>query len=124
MSVAAKKKPASSRTKEKRLVARINRVDKALIEKGAAIAGQSVANFVISRARSAAEELVQEGRVIRLNRQESRRLVEALLAPPKPPSKAFLKAMKEYRETVISDVNPDSAALLAKRASAGKAARR
>jgi uncharacterized protein (DUF1778 family) len=98
-------------------------VDKALIEKGAAIAGQSVANFVISRAKSAAEELVEEGRVIRVNHEDSRRVVEALLNP-KPPSKAFLKAMKGYRETVISDVNPNSAALLAKRAAAGKGVRR
>ena len=104
-------------------MARISRLDKALIEKGAAIAGQSVANFVISRAKSAAEELVEEGRVIRLTREDSRRVVEALLNP-KPPSKAFLKAMKEYRETVISDVNPNSAALLAKRAAGGKGVRR
>ena len=108
MPVATKKKPAPSRAKKKRLVARISQLDKALIEKGAAIAGESVANFVVSRARSAAEELVQEGKVIRLNREESRRLVAALLAPPKPPSAAMKKAMKEYRKSVISDVNPDS----------------
>ncbi len=123
MPVVTKKKPSRSRIKEERLVARVSRGDKALIEKGAAIAGQSVAHFVISRARSAAKELVQEPRVIRLNREDSRRVIEALLNP-KPPSKAFLKAMKEYRETVISDVNPNSAALLAKRAAAGKGARR
>ena len=88
-------------------MARISRVDKALIEKGAAIAGQSVANFVVSRARSAAEELVKEGRAIRLSREDSRRVIEALLNP-KPPTTAMKKAMKEYRESVISDVNPDS----------------
>ena len=108
MPVVAKKKSASPQPKGERLVARISRPDKVLIEKGAAIAGQSVANFVISLARSAAEELVTEGQVIRLNRVESRRLVEALLEPPKPPTATMKKAMKSYRKSVISDVNPDS----------------
>ncbi len=107
MPAAIKKKPSLSRTKEDRLVARISRMDKALIEKGAAIAGQSVAHFVVSRARSAAKELVQERRAIRLNREDSRRVIEALLNP-KPPTAAMKKAMKKYRESVISDVNPDS----------------
>jgi hypothetical protein len=45
---------------------------------------------------------------IRLNHQESRRLVRALTSPPKPPTEAFLRGLKLYRETVISDVNPES----------------
>jgi hypothetical protein len=45
---------------------------------------------------------------IRLNHQESRRLVRALTSLSKPPTEAFLRGLKLYRETVISDVNPDS----------------
>lgn len=115
---------SKAKVKDTRLFARVSTADKRLIEKAAALSGQSVGAFVLAQARSAATELIEEHSVIKLNREESRRLVEALLEPPKPPTKAFLKAMKEYRETVISDVNPNSAALLAKRASAEKAARR
>lgn len=118
--VARKAKPTG---KDTRFFARVSSGDKRLIEKAAAVTGQSVGAFVIAQAREAATRLVEERNVIRLNKEESRRLVRALLNP-KPPSKAFLKAMKEYRETVISDVNPNSAALLAKRAAAGKGVRR
>ena len=60
----------------------------------------------------------QKPPVIRLNAEESRRLIDALLAPPRPPTAAMKRAMKQYRETVISDVNPNSAALVAKLVSA------
>ena len=110
--------------KDDRLVARVSHEDKAVITKGAALAGQTVGGFLLEHARKAASMLIQERNVIRLNEAESRRLVEALLAPPRPPTEAMKRALKQYRETVISDVNPNSPALLAKRASAGKAAAR
>jgi uncharacterized protein (DUF1778 family) len=120
-SVAPQKTP--SKGKDTRFFARISTVDKALIEEAADIVGQSTATFVISKAREAATQLLNGQNVIRLNREESRRVVNTLLSPPKPPTQAFLKALKEYRETVISDVNPNSPALLAKRASAGNTGR-
>jgi hypothetical protein len=40
-----------------------------------------------------------------LNAAQSRRFVKALLAPPRPPTPAMKRAMKLYRETVISDVS-------------------
>lgn len=119
--VARKAKPTG---KDTRFFARVSSGDKRLLEKAAAVTGQSVGAFVIAQAREAATRVVEEGNVIRLNKEESRRLVKALLAPPKPPTKAFLKSLKEYRESVISDVNPNSAALLARWRSAEKAARR
>lgn len=96
------------RTKEDRLVARVSRSDKELIERGAEVAGISVANFVISHARKAAEALIQEDIVIRLTAEESRYLMDALLAPPSPPTVAAKKALTRYRQTVLSDVNPAS----------------
>ena len=110
--------------KDTRFFARVSSGDKRLIEKAAAVTGQSVGAFVIAQARKAATRLVDEHNVIRLNKEESRRLVKALLAPPRPPAKAFLKALKEYRNTVISDVNPNSANLLARWRSARKGAPR
>ena len=104
----ASKEKFPVRTKEDRLVARVSRADKDLIERAAEVAGISVANFVISHARKAAEALIQEEGVIRLTAQESRNLMDALLAPPAPPTAAAKKALARYRQTVLSDVNPAS----------------
>jgi uncharacterized protein (DUF1778 family) len=104
----ASKEKLPVRTKEDRLAARVSRADKDLIERGAEVAGISVANFVISHARKAAEALIREEGVIRLTAQESRILMDALLAPPSPPTAAAKKALARYRQTVLSDVNPAS----------------
>jgi uncharacterized protein (DUF1778 family) len=96
------------RAKEDRLVARVSRADKEVIERGAKVAGISVANFLISHARSAAELLIREDGVIRLTAEESRKLMDALLAPPTPPTTAAKKALARYRQSVLSDVNPAS----------------
>jgi uncharacterized protein (DUF1778 family) len=96
------------RAKEDRLVARVSRADKEVIERGAKVAGISVANFVISHARSAAEVLIREEGVIRLTAEESRKLMDALLAPPTSPTAAAKKALARYRQSVLSDVNPAS----------------
>jgi len=108
MATATAPRKAKQAGKDTRVFARISSRDKRLIEKAAAVAGQSVGAFVIAQARTAAAELLENHSVIRLNREDSRRLVEALLAPPKPPTAAMKKAMKAYRKSVISDVNPDS----------------
>ena len=115
--------PLASRSKAKdtRFFARISSSDKELIEQAAAISGQSVAAFVITQAREVALELVKREQVLSLNLAESRRLVDALLAPPKAPNQAFRDALADYRRTVISDVNPDSPIPTARRASRKKA---
>ena len=104
----AKFRTTATRGKDSRIFVRISSSDKVLIQKAATISSQSVASFVIAQAREAATLLVETSKVIRLNAEESRRLVEALMAPPKAPTPAFKKALKAYRETVISDVNPCS----------------
>lgn len=106
-STATSRKPKQT-GKDTRFFARVSSADKRLIEKAAALSGQSVGAFVVAQARNAASELIEEHVVIRLNREESRRLVKALLARPRPPTAAMKKAMREYRKSVISDVNPDS----------------
>lgn len=45
--------------------------------------------------------------IIRLSAVESRRLRKAMLSPPRKPSARMKRALKQYRETVISDVNPE-----------------
>jgi uncharacterized protein (DUF1778 family) len=91
--------------KRERLVARVSAEDKAIISQAAAIAGQSVGSFILSEARKAAVQTIETRQRIVLNAEQSRRLVEALLAPPRPPTKRMIAAMRAYRATVKSDLD-------------------
>ena len=91
--------------KRERLVARVSAEDKAIIRQAAAIAGQSVGSFMLAEARKAAVQTLEMRQRILLNAAQSRRLVDALLAPPRPPTERMKRALKLYRKTVISDVN-------------------
>lgn len=98
--------PVKTRTqKVERFVARVTRTDKRIFEKAAALEGHSMATFVIAHAREAAERVLTRHEVIRLNEAESSRFVEALLAPPRPPTPAMLESMRAYRATVKSDLD-------------------
>lgn len=83
-----------------RLVARVTSEDKALLERAAQIEGCSVAVFVISHVREAAEEVVRRHETISLNRAESLRFAKALIAPPRPPTRRAKEALALYRKTV------------------------
>ncbi|HWY74061.1 MAG TPA: DUF1778 domain-containing protein [Verrucomicrobiae bacterium] len=91
---------AIAKAKTERLVARVNLHDKNLLERAAEVQGLSVARFVVARALADAERILNERHFIRLNQAESRRFVEALLAPPRPPTKALKKAMVQYAKQV------------------------
>ncbi|MGZ8939874.1 MAG: type II toxin-antitoxin system TacA family antitoxin [Limisphaerales bacterium] len=91
--------------KRERLVARVSLEDKQIITRAAVMAGQSVGSFMLSEARKAALASLEARHRIILNAEQSRRFVEALLAPPRPPTERMKRALKLYRETVISDVN-------------------
>lgn len=83
-----------------RLVARVTSDDKALLERAAGLEGCSVTVFVVSHVRAAAQEAVRRHDNVKLNQTESRRFVEALLAPVKAPTKRMRKAMDLHRKTV------------------------
>jgi len=91
--------------KGERLVARISPDDKAVITRAAALTGQSVASFVLTQARKAALDTLESRERIVLNAAQSRRFVEALLAPPRPPSPALRAAARAYRALVKSDLD-------------------
>ena len=91
--------------KRERLVARVTAEDKAIISQAAAIAGQSVGSFILSEARKAAVQTLESRQRILLNAEQSRRLVEALLAPPRPPTPRMIAAMRAYKATVKSDLD-------------------
>lgn len=108
MAVVKSSSKSRLRTKEERLVARVHASDKAIIERGAEMAGLSVGRFLVIQARKAAESLLQEQETIRLTAVESRNLVDALLSGPTKPTKAQKAAVLRYRKLVESDVNSDS----------------
>lgn len=83
-----------------RLVARVTPEDKALLERAAGLEGCSVAVFVISHVRAAAEEVVQRHNVVRLNQTESQRFVKALIAPPRQPTKRMKTALALHQASV------------------------
>lgn len=83
-----------------RLVARITPEDKSLLTRAAALEGSSLASVVVSHIREAAQEVIRRHDSIQLNEAESRRFVEALLAPPAEPTERFVKALKLHQETV------------------------
>jgi uncharacterized protein (DUF1778 family) len=94
---AVKSKPRRSTRLETRLT-----VDqKAMIERAAAYQGRSVSDFVVQTLATAAELVVQEHEIIRLNAEQSRAFVEALLNPP-PPNAALRRAARKYLRTVES----------------------
>ncbi len=92
--------------KDTRFFARISTLDRHLIEEAAAVTGQSVTSFVVSQARKAASEVLEHRNIIQLNKEESRRLMGALLSPAQTPTARMRRALSRYRKTVISDVNP------------------
>jgi uncharacterized protein (DUF1778 family) len=89
--------------KSERFVARVTRGDKRILQQAASLEGRSMATFVIVHARTAAEEIIARRNVIRLNAEDSGRFVEALLAPPRPPTPRLKRALKLHRRTVISE---------------------
>jgi uncharacterized protein (DUF1778 family) len=90
--------------KRERLVARVTAEDRAMIAHAAALEGLSLGSFVLMGARRAAEHAIESRERVVLNARESRRFVEALLAPPRPPTERMKRSLKLYRATVTSDV--------------------
>jgi len=91
--------------KTQRFVARVTRADKQIFQQAAALEGRSMATFVITHAREAAEKVGARRKVIELSAQDSRRFVEALLAPPRAPTPRMIESIRLYRKTVNSDLD-------------------
>ena len=68
--------------KGRRFVARVTEADKQLFQKATAIEGRSMAKFIITHVREVALQVIHQNNRIQLDVEESRRFVEALLAPP------------------------------------------
>jgi uncharacterized protein (DUF1778 family) len=83
-----------------RFVARVTAADKELFQKAAAIEGRSMARFIITHVREVARQVINQSNQIRLDADESRRFVDALLTPPRAPGAALKKAMVRCRQQV------------------------
>ena len=86
--------------KRQRFVARVTAADKELFQKAAAIEGRSMAKFIIMHVREVARQVIHQSHQIQLEAGQSRRFVEALLAPPREPAAALKKAMIRHRRQV------------------------
>lgn len=91
---------APKERREERLVARVSESDKQLLVRAAALESMSVATFVITHARNVARRIVADSDEIKLDADQSRRLVDALLKPVATVPKRLQKAANEHRKRV------------------------
>lgn len=81
-----------------RLEARVDREQKALFERAAALQGCSLSTFLITSAREAAIKTIQEHEVIKLSGSDRDVFIKALLNPPKPTKKMREAALRYKKE--------------------------
>jgi len=85
--------------KNSRLVARIPSAVRKTIQAAADIEGASLNQFVVQAAHRQAQEVVERETIIRLNREQTRRVFELLDKPAKP--NAALLAAKTTRRKLV-----------------------
>lgn len=85
--------------RRERLEARVTPEVKALIQRAADLTGRGLTDFLVSSARTAAEETIRTHEVIRLSARDSAAFVEAFLNPPEPNEK-LRAAAEDYRRFV------------------------
>ena len=86
-------------TKSARLEARITPDLQALLKRAAELEGRSVSDFVVTAAREAAEQRVEQAQVMRLSLEDQRAFVEAILDPPRP-SASLRRAFRRHRALI------------------------
>jgi uncharacterized protein (DUF1778 family) len=86
--------------KQRRIAARVTDEQHALFQRAADLQGRSLTDFVLATLQKEAVQTIETMEIIRLNAQESLRLADALLGPPREPSEYQLAIKNRYRETV------------------------
>lgn len=87
---------ADTSPKSARIETRVSPEQKELIERAAAFSGRTVSDFVLAHAELAAKRLIDEREKLQLDQAQSRKLVDALLAPGKR-NKKLKGAMVRHR---------------------------
>ena len=95
----ATNKRQRSITKNERVEARLNPMQKRRIEHAASLKGTSLSDFMVSSAEDAAVRTIKEHEVWTLTDRDREVFVKALLHPPRP-SPRMKAALKRYRKLV------------------------
>ena len=85
-----------------RLEARISPEVKALVQKAADLEGRSLTDFVVTNIQAAAHKVIEDHQTLRLNAEDSKTFVEALLNPSEP-NEALKIAAQRYKATMLID---------------------
>ena len=88
-----------SRARSERLEARISSDQKDLFVRAAELQGRTLTDFVIASVHEAAVRTIDDMQAIRLNEQESRAFVEAIVNP-REPTPELKAAARRYIETL------------------------
>ncbi len=86
-------------SKNARLEARITPDVHALLKRAAEIQGRNLSDFVVSAAREAAIQTIEQTELIYLSREDQKRFAEELI-DPSPLSPAMDRAIKKHKELV------------------------
>lgn len=82
-----------------RIVSRIPRANRAIIEKAAALYGASLNQFVVQTALDRANEILEREELLRLSCQDAQLFLDALDHPPVPEVR-LIEAMKRHDRLV------------------------
>ncbi|MCK6553549.1 DUF1778 domain-containing protein [Candidatus Binatia bacterium] len=85
--------------KKSRLVARIPSRIRSTIQAAADLEGASINRFVVQAAHRQAQEILERETIIRLNREQTKRIFELLDTPPRP-NAALVAAKALHRKSV------------------------
>jgi uncharacterized protein (DUF1778 family) len=85
--------------KKSRLVARIPSAVRKTIQAAADLEGATLNHFVVQAAHRQAQEILERETIIRLNREQTKRVFDLLDKPPKP-NAALIAAKAAHRKLV------------------------
>lgn len=86
--------------RDQRFEARLSAVQKRKFEKAAAIAGTSMAGFIISAAERAASDIIEQDERILVSDKDMEALLRAINAEPRKPTAEAARAVRDYKRLV------------------------
>ncbi|MEM8832147.1 MAG: DUF1778 domain-containing protein [Cyanobacteria bacterium P01_G01_bin.19] len=86
-----------SNNQSARLEARVDPELKARWQQAADLEGRSLTDFIISSMEESSERVIQRHQRMKLDRQDSRDFVEAIINPPEPNTR-LIEAARKYQE--------------------------
>jgi uncharacterized protein (DUF1778 family) len=92
------RKPTTPKLKAYRFDARLNEVQKVLIQKAADLEGRTMTDFVLHSAETAAQRTIEERAMLMLSVRETEAFVDAILYPAEA-GPVLRKAGSHYKST-------------------------